>query len=110
MSRLPLPPLTAETTTRNVQLAEDAWNSRDPDRVALAYAPDSVWHNRNEFLTGHEQIAVRFQYEWRDADSQRWRSHGNEPWEFADGFVAGREASNDVETDEFDRTLFGRRT
>ncbi|WP_157246941.1 DUF1348 family protein [Nonomuraea typhae] len=139
MSRPPLPPFTAETAAQKVQLAEDAWNSRDPERAALAYTPDSVWRNRDEFLTGREEIkafltrkwarehdyalrkqlwaftgdriAVRFQYEWHDDVGQWWRSYGNELWEFTpDGLMARREASiNDVAIDEGDRTIFGPR-
>ncbi len=106
----PLPPFTEETARVKVQAAEDAWNTRDPERVALAYTPDSVWRNRDEFLSGRaeirrfltrkwareldyalrkelwaftgDRIAVRFQYEWHDADGQWWRSYGNELWEF----------------------------
>src|ERR1700682_5660143 len=102
------PPFTIETATQKVRLAEDAWNSRDPDRVALAYTEDSVWRNRGEFLTGRDQIrlflarkwvreldyrlvkalwaftdnhiAVRFQYEWHEA-GHWYRSYGNEQWE-----------------------------
>ncbi|WP_433245789.1 nuclear transport factor 2 family protein [Streptosporangium sp. CA-135522] len=140
MSRPPLPPFTAETAAQKVQLAEHAWNSRDPERVALAYTPDSVWRNRDEFLTGREEIkafltrkwaeengyalrkqlwaftdnriAVRFQYEWHDEAGQWWRSHGNELWEFTpDGLMARREASiNDVPIDEKDRVIFGSRS
>ncbi|WP_166345886.1 DUF1348 family protein [Phytoactinopolyspora limicola] len=140
MTRPPLPPFTAETAQQKVQLAEDAWNSRDPERVALAYSPDSVWRNRSEFLTGRAEIAafltrkwakerdyalrkelwaytdnriaVRFTYEWHDADGQWWRSHGNELWEFdADGLMVRREASiNDLEIDATDRSIFGPRS
>ena len=125
-SRPPLPPFTLETAIRKTRLAEDAWNSRDPGRVALAYTPDSRWRNRSEFLQGrpaivafltgkwqreqdyrlikelwglHEhRIAVRFQYEWHDADGHWFRSYGNEQWEFdAHGLMCRREASiNDV--------------
>ena len=133
------PPFTIETATQKVRLAEDAWNSRDPDRVALAYTEDSVWRNRGEFVTGRDQIraflagkwereldyrlakalwaftddhiAVRFQYEWRD-DAGRWRrSYGNELWEFAEnGLMARREASiNDVPIAEEERRIFGPR-
>ncbi len=139
-TRPPLPPFSVETAAQKVQLAEDAWNTRDPQRVALAYTPDSVWRNRDEFLTGREQIiefltrkwarerdyclrkqlwafhdnriAVRFQYEWRDAQDQWWRSYGNELWEFtADGLMSCREASiNDVPIAESDRTMFGPRS
>src|SRR5690242_12909715 len=116
------PPFTAETAAAKVQAAEDAWNTRDPERVALAYTEDSVWRNRDTFLRGREEIrtflrskwererdyrlrkrlwafgddriAVRFEYESRDADGQWWRSHGNENWEFSpDGLMACRYAS-----------------
>lgn len=120
------PPFTIETATRKVRNAENAWNSRDPQRVALAYTPDSRWRNRGEFLTGREQIvaflcrkwateldyrlakqiwgcrenriAVRFQYEWHDSASQWYRSYGNELWEFDEsGLMRRREASiNDI--------------
>jgi nuclear transport factor 2 (NTF2) superfamily protein len=110
-NRPPLPPFTAETARAKVRAAEDAWNTRDPARVALAYTPGSRWRNRSEFLEGraaieafltrkwqeeadyrlikelwaHEgnRIAVRFVYEWRDRSGQWWRSHGNENWLFA---------------------------
>lgn len=124
--RPPLPPFTLETAMKKVRLAEDAWNSRDPARVVLAYTEDSRWRNRSEFLFGrteikeflfrkwareldyrlikelwafHEnRIAVRFQYEWRDDTSHWFRSYGNEQWEFdRDGLMRRREASiNDV--------------
>ena len=119
-SRPPLPPFTAETAAQKVQAAEDAWNTRDPQRVALAYTPDSVWRNRDQFVQGRDQIvelltakwereldyalrkslwafegnriAVRFQYESRDRDGQWWRSYGNELWEFDEhGLMAGRD-------------------
>jgi nuclear transport factor 2 (NTF2) superfamily protein len=139
MNRPPLPPFTAETAARKVQLAEDAWNTRDPERVALAYSHDSVWRNRDEFLCGRDEIreflarkwakeqhyalrkqlwaftddriAVRFQYEWRDSAGQWWRSYGNELWEFeAEGLMKRREASiNDVRITEADRSIFGPR-
>ena len=108
--RPPLPPFTAETAAQKVQAAEDAWNTRDPERVALAYTDDSAWRNRDEFFVGREaivafltrkwereldyalrktlwsfdrnRIAVRFQYESRDSGGQWWRSYGNELWEF----------------------------
>jgi nuclear transport factor 2 (NTF2) superfamily protein len=122
-----------------VQAAEDAWNSRDPERVAGAYTADSVWRNRDEFLSGRDEIvaflrakwdreldyalrkdlwaftesriAVRFQYECRDASGQWWRSYGNEQWEFdAEGYMRRREASiNDVPIAESDRRIFGPR-
>jgi nuclear transport factor 2 (NTF2) superfamily protein len=131
--RPPLPPFTAETAARKVRLAEDAWNSRDPQRVALAYTPDSVWRNRFEFLTGrdaivafltrkwtreldyrlikelwafHEnRIAVRFAYEWHDGSGQWFRSYGNENWEFDEnGFMRRRIASiNDLPIAAADR-------
>ena len=138
-SRPPLPPFTAETAAQKVQAAEDAWNSRDPQRVAGAYTPDSVWRNRDAFLQGREQIVefltakwereqdyalrkslwafhdnridVRFQYESRDRSGQWWRSYGNELWEFDEhGLMARREASiNDVAIEESDRRIHGPR-
>jgi nuclear transport factor 2 (NTF2) superfamily protein len=133
MSRPPLPPFTAETAAKKARLAEDAWNSRDPARVAQAYTVDSRWRNRAEFFQGREaieaflvrkwqreldyrlikevwaftgnRIAVRFVYEWHD-DSGSWtRSHGNEQWEFDEhGLMRRREASiNDVRIQESDR-------
>lgn len=133
--RPPLPPFTEETAREKVQLAEDAWNSKDPERVALAYTEDSEWRNRAEFLRGREEIvpflrrkwnreldyklkktlwafgdhriAVRFEYEWRDDSGQWYRSHGNENWEFdANGLMAKRYASiNDQPIAESDRRL-----
>ena len=130
------PPFTIETATQKVRLAEDAWNSRDPDRVALAYTEDSVWRNRGEFLTGRDQIraflagkwereldyrlvkalwaftddhiAVRFQYEWHDEGGQWHRSYGNELWEFDErGLMRRREASiNDVAILDTERRFF----
>ncbi|MFB9903289.1 nuclear transport factor 2 family protein [Allokutzneria oryzae] len=130
-----VPPFTRETALAKVQAAEDAWNTRDPDRVALAYTVDSRWRNRSEFLTGREEIreflrrkwtkereyrlrkelwafgdnriAVRFRYEWHDAEGQWWRSHGNEMWEFdPDGLMRIREASiNDIPIAESEREL-----
>src|SRR3954464_4655910 len=124
--RPPVPPFTAETARQKVQAAEDAWNTCDPERVAGAYTENSRWRNRDEFVTGRaeiveflrrkwdleldyalrkdlwaftdDRIAVRFQYECRDASGQWWRSYGNEQWEFdADGYMRRREASiNDV--------------
>ncbi len=124
--RPPLPPFTRETAIAKVRLAEDAWNSRDPQRVALAYTLDSAWRNRAEFLVGRVQIvefltrkwareldyrlvkelwafegrrlAVRFAYEWHDDSGQWFRSYGNENWEFDDnGLMARRLASiNDL--------------
>jgi nuclear transport factor 2 (NTF2) superfamily protein len=133
--RPPLPPFTAASAAAKVRAAEDAWNSRDPDRVALAYTPDSRWRNRGTFLVGRAEIAaflaakwqreldyrlvkqlwvhdgsriaVRFAYEWHDAGGQWHRSYGNENWEFAaDGLMARRIASiNDVAIAEADRLL-----
>ncbi|NEY31560.1 DUF1348 family protein [Streptomyces sp. PRKS01-65] len=138
-ARPPLPPFTRETAALKVQAAEDAWNTRDPHRVALAYTPDSVWRNRDTFLTGRaaivefltrkwqrerdyalrkelwawegNRIAVRFQYESRDADGRWWRSYGNELWEFdEDGLMARREASiDDVPIEEGERRIRGPR-
>jgi uncharacterized protein len=122
----PLPPFTLETAKLKVRVAEDAWNTRDPKKVALAYTEDSQWRNRAEFLNGREQIeaflnrkwakeldyrlkkelwsfndnriSVRFEYEWHDDSGQWYRSYGNEQWEFAEsGLMMRREASiNDV--------------
>lgn len=133
MARPPLPPFTVETAAQKVRMAEDAWNTRDPERVSLAYTPDSRWRNRSDFLTGRveivtfltakwrreldyrlikelwglndNRIAVRFQYEWHDADGAWYRSYGNEQWEFdAEGLMRRREASiNDVAIAESDR-------
>jgi nuclear transport factor 2 (NTF2) superfamily protein len=138
-SRPPFPPFDLQAALTKVQAAEDAWNTRDPHRVALAYTPDSVWRNRDQFLVGREQIvefltakwereldyvlrkslwalignriAVRFQYECHDATGQWFRSYGNELWEFADnGLMRRREASiNDVPIEESQRRLFGPR-
>ena len=137
--RPPVPPFTAETAAQKVQAAEDAWNTRDPARVAAAYSPDSEWRNRSTFLQGREQIeafladkwareheyalrkelwaytadriAVRFQYEWHDDTGQWWRSYGNENWEFdADGTMRRREASiNDVAITSQERRIRGPR-
>lgn len=137
--RPPLPPFTRETAIAKVQAAEDAWNSRDPDRVSRAYSVDSHWRNRGEHVVGRDaivafltrkwqreldyvlrkdlwsfhdnRIAVRFQYESRDASGQWWRSYGNELWEFdADGLMTRREASiNDVAIDVAERRFFGPR-
>lgn len=129
------PPFTLETATAKVQAAEDAWNSRDPQRVAMAYTEDSEWRNRTTFLRGRDEIraflerkweqerdyrlkkelwgfrenriAVRFEYEWHDATGQWFRSYGNEMWEFdADGLTARRFASiNDAPIAEQDRRI-----
>jgi nuclear transport factor 2 (NTF2) superfamily protein len=137
--RPPLPPFTRETAAQKVQAAEDAWNTRDPERVSLAYSEDSVWRNRETFITGRAEIvafltskwereldyalrknlwcfdenriAVRFQYECHDRDGQWWRSYGNELWEFNEhGLMTRREASiNDVPIDERDRRILGPR-
>jgi uncharacterized protein len=133
MDRPPLPPFTLETAAQKVRLAEDAWNSRDPARVAQAYTPDSRWRNRSQFLQGREaieaflhgkwqreleyrlakelwafhdnRIAVRFAYEWLDADGAWFRSYGNENWEFdGHGLMATRLASiNDLPIREQER-------
>jgi nuclear transport factor 2 (NTF2) superfamily protein len=136
MTKPPLPPFTSETAARKARLAEDAWNSRDPARVALAYSERSRWRNRAEFLSGRgeieafliskwqreldyrlikevwafrdNRIAVRFAYEWHD-DSGRWfRSYGNENWEFdSEGLMAVRIASiNDLEIAESARKYY----
>jgi uncharacterized protein len=137
--RPPLPPFTPETAAQKVQAAEDAWNTRDPERVALAYSEDSVWRNRDTFISGRAEIiafltqkwereleyalrknlwcfeanriAVRFQYECHDRDGQWWRSSGNELWEFNQhGLMVRREASiNDVRVAERDRRIHGPR-
>ena len=138
--RPPVPPFTEETARQKIQAAEDAWNTRDPERVAGAYSEDSRWRNRDAFFSGRQaiveflrgkwereldyalrkdlwafsgnRIAVRFQYECRDAAGQWWRCYGNEQWEFDDeGYMRRREASiNDVPIDEADRRIFGPRT
>jgi hypothetical protein len=132
-TRPPLPPFTREGAIQKVRLAEDSWNSRDPDKVALAYALDSRWRNRSEFVNGRQEIiallarkwakeldyrlikelwaftenriAVRFAYEWRDDSGNWWRSYGNENWEFNDdGLMRTRFASiNDLSIKESDR-------
>jgi len=118
----PYPPFTAETAAQKVRLAEDAWNTRNPEKVALAYTPDTEWRNRSEFLNGRQQviqfltrkwqreldyklkkelwaftghrIAVRFEYEFHDAGGQWYRAYGNENWEFDDnGLMKKRYAS-----------------
>lgn len=137
--RPPFPPFTADTALQKVRAAEAAWNTRDPQRVALAYTPDSVWRNRDRFVTGRAEIvefltakwereleyalrkslwsfgdnriAVRFQYEWHDTAGRWWRSYGNELWEFEEnGLMRRREASiNDVAIAEADRRIHGPR-
>ena len=129
------PPFSLESALAKVQAAEDSWNSRDPDRVALAYSEDSEWRNRTEFFQGRaairafltrkwakeldyrlkkelwgfreNRIAVRFEYEWHDADGQWYRAYGNEMWEFdPDGLMQRRYASiNDAPIDEEQRRL-----
>ena len=133
--RPPLPPFTEATAREKVQLAEDAWNSQDPERVAQAYTVDSEWRNRADFVNGRAEIveflrrkwarehdyklrktlwafsdnriAVRFEYEWRDDSGQHYRAHGNENWEFdANGLMARRYASiNDQPIEASDRRL-----
>jgi nuclear transport factor 2 (NTF2) superfamily protein len=135
MTRIPLPPFNIETAAYKVRLAEDAWNSRQPDKVSLAYTPDSRWRNRAEHLQGRAEIvdflarkwsrerdyrlikelwahdgnriAVRFAYEYRDASGQWYRAYGNENWEFApDGQMRSRIASiNDLPITEDDRLM-----
>jgi len=131
--RPPLPPFTYETAVRKVRAAEDAWNNRNPEKVSMAYTPDSQWRNRSEFLNGREEIvefltrkwareqeyrlikeiwaftdnriAVRFAYEWHDDAGQWYRSYGNESWEFDEnGYMAVRRASiNDLPISEGER-------
>jgi nuclear transport factor 2 (NTF2) superfamily protein len=133
--KLPVPPFSLETATQKVQLAEDAWNSKDPQRVSLAYTIDTEWRNRSEFINGREEvvkfltskwgkekdyklkkelwaftgnrIAVRFEYEYHDAGGQWFRAYGNENWEFNEqGLMQKRYASiNDLPINECDRRL-----
>ena len=133
MTRPPVPPFDEESARQKVQAAEDAWNTRDAEKVATAYTEDSVWRNRDEFFEGREEIiaflkrkwareldyrlqknlwcftenriAVRFEYESHDQEGQWWRSHGNELWEFDDeGYMRRRDASiNDYKIDESER-------
>jgi uncharacterized protein len=135
----PLPPFTLETATAKVQAAEDAWNTRDPERVALAYTEDSEWRNRIEFITGRaaikellkrkwakeldyrlkkelwcfmdNKIAVRFEYEWHDDSGEWYRAYGNENWEFAEnGLMMRRFASiNDLPIQESERKFHWQR-
>ena len=137
--RPPLPPFDLESAMTKVQAAEDGWNTREPERVAGAYTEDSVWRNRDQFITGRAEIieflrakwdreldyalrknlwgfrgnriAVRFQYESHDRQGQWFRSYGNELWEFDEhGLMRRREASiNDVPIDESQRRIFGSR-
>lgn len=134
----PLPPFTMETAIQKVQLAEDAWNSRDPERICLAYTIDTEWRNRTEFINGREAVkeflfrkwekeldyilkkelwgfrenrmAVRFEYEWHDHGGQWFRSYGNELWEFDEnGLMRKRYASiNDLPIKEAERKLINR--
>ncbi len=131
--RPPVPPFTEATARQKIQMAEDAWNSKDPERVAKAYAVDSEWRNRSEFINGRDEIvaflkrkwakeldyklkkeywahsgnriAVRFEYEWHDAEGHWFRSYGNENWEFDEnGLMLKRYASiNDVSIKENER-------
>lgn len=131
----PFPPFTLESAKQKIQAAEDAWNSKDPDKVSMAYSLDTEWRNRAEFLNGREEvrqflkrkwdkeldyklkksywahndnhIAVRFEYEWRDDSGQWYRAYGNENWEFnEDGLMTKRYASiNDQPINESDRRL-----
>ena len=133
--RPPLPPFTAETAKQKIQAAEDAWNSKDPERVSLAYTIDTEWRNRSVFLNGREEvkaflqgkwdkeldyklkkeywahvdnrIAVRFEYEYHDAEGQWFRAYGNENWEFDEnGLMRKRYASiNDLPIKESERKL-----
>ena len=130
-----VPPFTQESALAKVQMAEDAWNSRDPERVALAYSPDSEWRNRTEFLRGRDEIkaflqrkwakeldyrlkktlwafrdnriAVSFEYEWHDENNQWYRSYGNELWEFDEqGLMRRRLASiNDAQIGQHERRI-----
>ncbi len=136
----PLPPFTLETATAKVQAAEDAWNTRNPEKVALAYTVDSQWRNRAEFINGREEIiaflrrkwnkeldyclkkrlwsfmdnriSVCFEYEWHDDGGFWYRAYGNENWEFAEnGLMKRREASiNDVPIKESERKFLWKRT
>ncbi|MDW3191751.1 MAG: nuclear transport factor 2 family protein [Cytophagales bacterium] len=133
--RQPVPPFTLETAKQKIQAAEDAWNTKNPEKVALAYTPDSVWRNRDLFINGRAEIvafltdkwqkelnyklkkeywahtdnriAVRFEYEYQDKDGQWWRAYGNENWEFNEqGLMQKRFASiNDLAIEENDRKL-----
>ena len=139
-TRPPLPPFTEETARKKIQAAEDAWNSRDPERVALAYTVDTEWRNRTDFVNGRAEvveflrrkwareldyrlrkelwafagnrIAVRFEYEFHDAEGQWWRAYGNENWEFDEhGYMSRRFASiNDLKITEPERKLRWERT
>lgn len=133
--KYPLPPFTLETAIQKVQLAEDAWNSQDPERISIAYSLDTEWRNRDTFVNGRKavqeflkgkwkkelnyklkkelwaytdnRIAVRFEYEWQDQQGQWFRAYGNENWEFnEDGLMEKRYASiNDLPIDKSERRL-----
>jgi uncharacterized protein len=133
--KLPLPPFNFETATQKVQMAEDAWNAKDPERVSLAYTIDTEWRNRDLFIHGraevkqflitkwakeldyklrkelwaftNNRIAVRFEYEWHDENGQWFRSYGNENWEFDEnGLMKKRYASiNDLAINELERRV-----
>ena len=133
--KLPLPPFTFETALQKVQMAQDAWNTKDPEQVCLAYTTDTLWRNRTEFIHGREEVkaflqrkwekeldyklkkelwgfrenrmAVMFQYEWHDSGGQWYRSYGNELWEFAsNGLMQKRFASiNDMAIEQHQREL-----
>lgn len=135
MKKYPLPPFTLETAKQKVQLAEDAWNSKDPEKISLAYSIDTEWRNRNQFINGRKEvqkflsnkweneldyklkkelwafqdnrIAVRFEYEYQNESGQWFRAYGNENWEFdEDGLMQKRYASiNDLEIKETQRKL-----
>jgi nuclear transport factor 2 (NTF2) superfamily protein len=134
--RLPLPPFTVESAKQKIQLAEDAWNSKDPERVSKAYTIDSEWRNRNQFVNGRAEIvkflaskwkkelnyklkkeywahtdnriAVRFEYEYQNEEGKWFRAYGNENWEFDEtGYMKKRYASiNDLEISESERRIF----
>ena len=134
--RNPIPPFTMETALQKVKAAEDAWNTKDPEKVCLAYTIDTEWRNRTDFINGREEVkkfltkkwekeldyklkkelwgfkenrmAVRFEYEWHDTTGQWFRSYGNELWEFDEkGYMSKRCASiNDLPIAEADRKLF----
>jgi nuclear transport factor 2 (NTF2) superfamily protein len=133
--RYPVPPFTEETAKQKVQAAEDAWNTKDPEKVSMAYSANTEWRNRTEFINGRDEVrqflnrkwqkeldyvlkkelwgfrdnrmAVRFEYEWHDAAGQWFRSYGNELWEFdGNGYMTRRYASiNDISIDHTDRRL-----
>lgn len=138
--RYPVPPFTKETALQKVQMAEDAWNTRDAEKICLAYSADTEWRNRAEFINGRQAVreflkrkwekeldyklkkelwgflgnrmAVRFEYEWHDSDGNWYRSYGNEMWEFdEDGYMKKRFASiNDMPIREEERKFIGKST